>query len=114
MASFRATRHGLRITGELDMANRDRFIRTVSARLTAIPQLFVDVTGLEFIDAGTLGELDRIAAGLPPEGRITITGASRQLRRLASFLGAWPHPQLTIKPAVSNDRDRVVGTGVET
>lgn len=114
MASFRATRHGLRISGELDVANRERFVRTVAARLAAIPQLHLDVAELKFMDAGTLGEPHRIAAGLPPEGRITITGASRQLRRLASFLGGWPHPQLTIEPAVPNDRDRVVGTGVET
>lgn len=114
MASFRATRHGLRISGELDVLNRGRFVRTVSARLAAVAQLVLDVTELNFMDAGTLGELHRIAAGLPPEGRITITGASPQLRCLASFLEGWPHPQLTIAPAVPNDRDRVVGTGVET
>src|SRR5215831_2411519 len=51
-ASFLATPQGLRITGELDMANRKGFIRAVRARLAAMRQLTVDVGELAFIDAG--------------------------------------------------------------
>lgn len=100
LVSFHATPQGLRITGELDIANRERFIRTVSARLAVLPQLVLDVGELDFIDAGTLGDLHLIAAGLPPDGRITLVGATRQVRRLARILGGWPHPRLTIEPAV--------------
>jgi anti-anti-sigma regulatory factor len=100
LVSFHATPQGLRITGELDIANRERFVRTVSARLAAIPQLILDVGKLDFIDAGTLGELHYIAAGLPSDGCITLAGASRQLRRLARILGGWPHPRLKIEPAM--------------
>lgn len=100
LVSFHATPQGLRVAGELDIANRERFVRTVSARLAAIPQLILDVGELDFIDAGTLGELHLMAAGLPPDGRITLAGATRQVRRLARILGGWPHPRLTIEPAV--------------
>src|SRR5262249_47557191 len=92
-ASFLATPQGLRITGELDMANRRGFIRAVRARLAAMSQLTVDVGELAFTDAGTLGELHHIAAGLPPDARITLAGASPQLQRITGVLG-WRHPQL--------------------
>ncbi len=99
-ASFLATPQGLRITGELDMANRKGFIRAVRARLAAMSQLTVDVGELTFIDAGTLGELHRIAAGLPPDARITLTSASPQLQRIMGVLG-WRHPQLKIEPGAA-------------
>ena len=100
LVSFHATPQGLRITGELDIANRERFVRTVAARLAVLPQLVLDVGELKFIDAGSLGELHLIAAGLPPDGRITLAGATRQVRRLARILGGWPHPRLKIESAV--------------
>ena len=99
-ASFLATPQGLRITGELDMANRKGFIRAVRARLAAMSQLTVDVGELAFIDAGTLGELHHIAAGLPPDARITLAGASPQLQRITGILG-WQHPQLKIEPGAA-------------
>jgi anti-anti-sigma regulatory factor len=97
-ASFLATPQGLRITGELDITNREGFIRVVDARLAVIGQLVLDVGELAFMDAGTLAELHLVAAGLPRGGRITLAGAAPQLRRLAGVL-EWRHPQLTIEPA---------------
>lgn len=99
-ASFLATVEGLRITGEVDATNRGRFVRVVRARLTARCQLTVDVGGLDFMDAGTVGELHRIATRLPPDARITMTGASPQLQRVIEIAG-WQDPRLEIEPAVS-------------
>ena len=61
-------------------------------------ELTVDIGKLAFIDAGTLGELYRIAAGLPPDARISLASASPQLQRTMGILG-WQHPQLKIEPA---------------
>jgi anti-anti-sigma regulatory factor len=99
-ASFLATPAGLRITGEVDTTNRGRFLRVICARLRATRQLKVDVEELAFMDAGTLGELHRIACSQPPDARITLTGVSAQLQRVIEIAG-WRSPQLTIEPAVS-------------
>lgn len=99
-ASFLATREGLRITGEVDATNRDRFIRVVCARLAASCQLNVDVRDVEFMDAGTLGELHRVSTGLLPDARITLTGIPPELLRVVEIAG-WQNPQLKIEPAVS-------------
>jgi len=68
--------------------------------MTVSCQVTVDVEELEFVDAGALEALHRVATGLPPDGRITLAGASSRLQRLIE-IGGWQNPQLKIEPSVS-------------
>jgi anti-anti-sigma regulatory factor len=84
---------GLTITGELDLASREVFIRVLGARLAARPSLRLDVSGLAYAEAAALGVVYQAAAGLPGDGGIVITGAPYDLRRVIDLAG-FGHPRV--------------------
>jgi anti-anti-sigma regulatory factor len=75
--------HGLALQGEADIANRDAF----AALLTCLPDAdaTLDLTGLTFADAASLGALVRSAAARSHRTRVCCTPRLARLLRLIEF-----------------------------
>lgn len=77
---------GLRIVGEIDLANHDR-LRHALARLPACGDVHLDLSGLQFIDVAGAAELVHFAAG-PPRRAVVLHSPPAQLGRIVELL--WP------------------------
>lgn len=93
MACFYVTPGGLRVVGELDVANRPRFLEVVQARLRALPWLQVDLAELAFSDVGTFAELTQLV-DRHSGAMVTLKSTPPDLqRRLARTL---QHPRVLV------------------
>jgi ABC-type transporter Mla MlaB component len=88
---------GLRISGEVDVSNRDLLDGALRARAAVLPRLRVDVSELSFADVGTVSRLRSVASGLPEGGLLTLAGAPAALRHLLSIPGL-THDRLRFEP----------------
>ncbi|WP_133176478.1 MEDS domain-containing protein [Nocardioides currus] len=88
-ARFLALEHpwGLRISGEVDLANRELLRRMLLARGAVLPQLHVDLTGLAFADVGSVSILRSVAAELPDDGWLVLSGVPDGVRRILAVTG---------------------------
>lgn len=77
---------GLRIAGEIDLANHDR-LRQALARLPAGGDVHLDLSGLHFIDVAGAAELVDFANGPPPR-IVLLHSPPPQLGRIIDLL--WP------------------------
>jgi anti-anti-sigma regulatory factor len=84
---------GLRLDGETDVSNRG----SLTALLDDLTAPVLDVTALRFVDVATAHHLVDVAARA---GTMRIVGASPQLARLLTFVGAGQVPGLVVEPVV--------------
>lgn len=89
LASFLAVDEpwGLRISGEVDISNRDLLHRTLLSRAAVTPQMHLDLAGLTFADVGTLSRMRAVAAGLPDHGWLTLTRVPAAISRVLDLAG---------------------------
>ena len=85
---------GLRITGEIDMANHQLLRRALNA-LPNGKTFHFDLTGLEFIDVAGVTDLAQFTEGPPPR-RLVLHSPPPQLRRITELL--WPTITWEIDP----------------
>ena len=78
---------GLRISGEVDISNRDLLHRTLLSRAAVRPRLHVDLAGLTFADVGALARIRAVAAGLPDTGWLALHSVPLAVRRLFHLSG---------------------------
>ncbi|MQA93645.1 MAG: anti-sigma factor antagonist [Streptosporangiales bacterium] len=108
------------VSGELDIATRDRLRAEVEPWLRAGRELVLEVSGLTFIDASGLAgllELDRLAGRAGT--RLLIAGHSRPVHRLLQMTGLDGHfgpaerpaarPRLPLEPLHLQPGDRAPG-----
>jgi DcmR-like sensory protein len=99
LASFLAVDEpwGLRISGEVDLSNRDLLHRVLVARAKVLPRLHLDVQGLTFADIGCLLRLHAVADDLPDDGWLLLDRAPAILRHALDVCGLG-HPRLRLAP----------------
>jgi hypothetical protein len=78
---------GLRISGEVDISNRDLLHRTLLSRTAVRPRLHVDLAGLTFADVGALARMRAVAVGLPDSGWLALHRVPATIRRLLHISG---------------------------
>ena len=88
---------GLRVSGEVDVSNRDLLHRTVLSRAAVTPRLRIDLRGVTFADAGTLARLHAVAAGLPESGWLALDRVPPAVPRILDATGI-RHERLRVEP----------------
>lgn len=89
LASFLAVDEpwGLRISGEVDVSNRDLLHQTLLARAAVVPRLRLDLGGLTFADVGSLTRVRAVAAGLPASGWLALDRVPATVQRMLDIAG---------------------------
>lgn len=88
---------GLRVTGEVDVSNRDLLHRMVVSRAAVVPRLRLDLGGMTFADVGTVARLCSIAAALPDSGYLVLAQVPAVVRRILDATGLG-HDSLRLEP----------------
>lgn len=88
---------GLRISGEVDVSNRDLLHRVVLSRVAVQPRLRLDLGDVTFADAGTLTRLRAVAAELPEGGWLALDRVPSVVRRILQVTGI-SHDRLRVEP----------------
>ena len=88
---------GLRISGEVDISNRDLLHRTLVSRAAVMPRMHLDLGGLTFADVGSLARLRAVAAALPESGWLVLDGVPAAVRRVLTASGLH-HERLRLEP----------------
>ncbi len=88
---------GLRVTGEVDVSNRDLLHRMVLSRAAVTPRLRLDLGGMTFADVGTVARLRSIAAALPDSGYLQLAQVPAVVRRILDTTGLG-HDRLRLEP----------------
>ena len=88
---------GLRVSGELDVSNRDLLHRTVLSRAQVSPRVRLDLGGLTFADVGALHRLRSVAAALPDSGWLALDSVPAVVRRILDTTGL-THDRLKLEP----------------
>jgi anti-anti-sigma factor len=95
-SSLRARRtrdpYGMRLTGEVDLSNRDALGAVIEHLFDEQPAVTVDVSGLTFADTAA----SRILVAAAARGTLRLVGVSAPLRRLLDFHGAAGVEGLTV------------------
>ena len=78
---------GVRISGEVDVSNRDVLHRVLLSRAAVMPRMRVDLGALTFADVGTLSRLRAVAAGLPDSGWLVLSRVPAAILRILSISG---------------------------
>lgn len=99
LASFTAVDEpwGLRISGEVDILNRDLLQRALDSRAAVNPRLRLDLSDLQFADVGVLWRLQSVAAGLPDDGWLVLEDAPAVVRRALDICGIG-HERMRLEP----------------
>lgn len=88
---------GMRISGEVDISNRDLLHRMLLARAAVMPRMHLDLGGLTFADVGSLSRVRSVAAGLPDSGWLVLSRAPAAVRRILNISGLH-HERLRLEP----------------
>jgi hypothetical protein len=88
---------GIRVAGEVDLANRGALLRAIRSRITVSPRVHLDLGELTFADVGTLSGLHSVAAALPHDGHLVLRRAPDLLRRILEITGLG-HQRLVVEP----------------
>lgn len=88
---------GLRVTGEVDVSNRDLLHRMVVSRAAVVPRLRLDLGGMTFADVGTVARLRSVAAALPDSGYLVLAQVPAVVRRILAATGLG-HERLRLEP----------------
>jgi anti-sigma B factor antagonist len=75
------------VRGELDMATAPGFAAVVDDAMAASPDVQIDMDDVTFLDSSGLRVIALAAAGVKPDGSITIRNASRPVSRALSVSG---------------------------
>ena len=87
----------MRISGEVDVSNRDLLHRALLSRAAVVPRMHVDVEGVTFADVGSVSRLRSVATGLPDDGWLVLERALDALRRVLGVTGLGHH-RLRVEP----------------
>jgi hypothetical protein len=87
---------GLKVTGEVDLANRGVLIRAIRSRVVVSPRIHLDLGELTFADVGTLNGLRSVAAALPPDGHLVLRRPPDLVRRMLDLTGL-RHPRMGVE-----------------
>jgi anti-anti-sigma factor len=88
---------GLRVSGELDISNRDLLQRTVLSRAQVSPRVHLDLEDLTFADVGAINRLRAVAAVLPDSGWLVLDRVPAVVRRILDTTGL-RHERLKLDP----------------
>ncbi|SHN27745.1 STAS domain-containing protein [Actinacidiphila paucisporea] len=83
-----ADRPGLSATGEVSLSTRPAWQSALEEMLVQGSDIYLDLSGLSFVDVGGAGALARAAQRLPAPGRIVLSGPPASLRRTLDLF--WP------------------------
>ena len=99
LATFLAVEEpwGLRVSGEVDLSNRDLLQRMLLSRADVYPSLRLDLSGLTFADLGVVARLRAVAAGLPEGGSLVLDRVPDVVRRILDITGLG-HERLRLEP----------------
>ncbi len=88
---------GVRISGEVDISNRDLLHRLLLSRAAVTPRMHLDLEDLTFVDVGSLARMTSVAAGLPDSGWLVLNQAPAAVRRVLTISGHC-HERLRLEP----------------
>ncbi|WP_086055187.1 MEDS domain-containing protein [Protofrankia coriariae] len=90
------TDSGLKLAGEVDLSTREQFIGGLEQAFARFgDRLLLDLADLSFLDAHGAGAIIRLAAEMPPGGRLEIRCSTRQAYVLR-ILGAESIPWMVL------------------
>jgi anti-sigma B factor antagonist len=75
------------VRGELDMATAPTFSAVLEGAMAVSPNVEISMEDVTFLDSGGLRVIALAAAGVKPDGSITIRNASRPVSRALSVSG---------------------------
>lgn len=87
---------GLRVSGEVDVSNRDLLKRMVLSRAAVTPRLRLDLGEMTFADVGTMARLHAAAAELPESGWLQLERVPSAVLRILDMTGL-RHERLRIE-----------------
>jgi anti-anti-sigma factor len=79
---------GLTLVGDFDLTARPRLEAALENLRDADADLHIDLSGVTFVDVGSLAVLAKACRTLPPGRRMFLHSPSAQVRRAIDFL--WP------------------------
>lgn len=88
---------GLRVSGEVDVSNRDDLLQVLQARAAVTHRIHVDLEDLTFADVGSLARVRAIAASLPESGWVNLRRVPDAIRRTLTISGLH-HERLRLEP----------------
>jgi ABC-type transporter Mla MlaB component len=88
---------GLRVSGEVDVFNRDELLQVLQARAAVTHRIHVDLEELTFADVGSLARVRAVAASLPESGSLTLGRVPDAVRRTLTISGLH-HERLRLEP----------------
>ncbi|MDR7254693.1 anti-anti-sigma regulatory factor [Nocardioides sp. BE266] len=88
---------GLRVSGEVDVSNRDLLKQLVLSRAAVTPRLRLDLGEVTFADIGTMCRLQAAAAELPDSGWLLLDRVPHAVRRILEVAGI-SHERLRVAP----------------
>jgi hypothetical protein len=88
---------GLRVSGEVDVFNRDDLLQVLQARAAVTHRIDVDLEGLTFADVGSLARVRAVAASLPESGWLNLRRVPDAIRRTLTLSGLH-HERLRLEP----------------
>ena len=99
LARFHAVHEpwGLRVSGEVDVFNRDDLLLVLQARAAVTHRIDVDLGELTFADVGSLARVRAVAASLPESGSLILRRVPDAIRRTLSLSGLH-HERLRLEP----------------
>lgn len=88
---------GLRVSGEVDVFNRDDLLQVLQARAAVTHRIHVDLEHLTFADVGSLARVRAVAASLPESGWVKLRRVPDAIRRTLTLSGLH-HERLRLEP----------------
>ena len=88
---------GVRVSGEVDISNRDLLHRVLLSRAAVTPRMHVDLSGLTFADVGSMSRMRAVAASLPGDGWLVLDRVPAAVRRVLTLSGL-DHERLRVEP----------------
>ena len=88
---------GLRVSGEVDVFNRDELLQVLQARAAVTHRIHVDLEDLTFADVGSLARVRAVAASLPENGSLILKRVPDAIRRTLTLSGLH-HERLRLEP----------------
>ena len=90
---------GIRVWGELDISNHHILAEAVTAEMAHSGNIRLELSGVDFADAGTIHLLSNAAQSVKAGGRITLVSPPAMVRKVLKVLDADLLPNLEIVEA---------------
>ena len=94
----------VRLVGELDASNAETLVARLEQALQGDGDLYLDLSGLDFVDSMGLRSFLRMATTLDPNGQLVLEGPQQFVARTMQLVGLEKLPNISIIKEPDEDR----------